>query len=275
MDPRPLLDTALAAARAAAEVHARQRGRVRVEDWSTKGISDFVTDVDREAERRIVEVISARHPEHTFLVEEGSAGSAGPEAIAGIAAREWVWIADPLDGTTNFLHGYPAYAASVAVAHRGQLLAGAVVAAATGDEWTAAAGHGARLNGEAIRVSDIDRLDRALIGTGFPFKAIQLLPGYLRQFDAVLRRTAGIRRAGSAALDLCHVATGWFDGFWELDLLPWDVAAGALIVREAGGTVTTLEGDANVLRQGSVLAGNPAIGPLLGELVRHAPPADP
>jgi myo-inositol-1(or 4)-monophosphatase len=254
-----LLETALAAARAAARVHSDHLGRLQVRDWALKGAADFVTHVDREAELRIVEVVRARFPDHDFLVEEGSAGGVGPDAIGRIADHDWLWIADPLDGTTNYLHGYPAFAASVAVARRGRLLAGAVVGAASGDEWTASAGGGAFLNGEPIRTSRIDRLDHALIGTGFPFKARHLLPLYLRQFDAVLRQSAGVRRAGSAALDLCHVATGYFDGFWELDLLPWDVAAGALVVREAGGVVTTLEGSSAILRQGSILAGNAVI----------------
>jgi myo-inositol-1(or 4)-monophosphatase len=259
MSERTLLQTALAAARAAARVHHDYRGRIEVRDWTRKGVADFVTRVDREAEQRIVEVVRTRFPDHDFLVEEGSAGGVGPHAIGRIADHEWLWIADPLDGTTNYLHGYPAYAASVAVARRGRLLAGAVVAAASGEEWTASAGGGAFLNGEPIRTSAIDRLDHALIGTGFPFKARQLLPAYLRQLDAVLRQSAGVRRAGSAALDLCHVATGYFDGFWELDLLPWDVAAGALVVREAGGVAQTLEGSEAILRQGSILAGNVVI----------------
>ncbi|MBX6365304.1 MAG: inositol monophosphatase [Gemmatimonadetes bacterium] len=274
-----LLDLALAAARDAADVHRRHIGRVRLEDWSAKGVSDFVTHVDREAEARIVARIRTAFPDHAILAEE-AASDAG-HAAAGSApdtpphAAEFLWIVDPLDGTTNFLHAYPAYAASVAVAHRGELVAGAVVDSASGAEWTAVRGGGARRDAQPIHVSELGELRHSLIGTGFPFRDLDLLPRYLRQFDALTRRTAGIRRAGSAALDLCHVASGHFDGFWELALAPWDVAAGALIVREAGGLVTDLAGNPDILGGGPILAGNPVIHEtlrrLLGELETTAP----
>ncbi|MBI4408225.1 MAG: inositol monophosphatase [Gemmatimonadetes bacterium] len=262
-----LVRVAVEAGRAAAAVHRRHLGQVRVADWSEKGVSDFVTHVDREAEERIVELVRRRYPGHAFLAEEAAA-AAVTAAAPGAAPPEWLWIVDPLDGTTNYLHGYPMYAASVAVLHTGELVAGAVVAAATGEEWTAARGGGAFKNGERIRCSNIEHLRLALIGTGFPFKALERLPEYLRQFDVVLRHTAGIRRAGSAALDLCHLATGYFDGFWELVLSPWDVAAGTLIAREAGAIVTRPDGDpAVVTGVGAVLGGNPAIYGALAELL--------
>ncbi|HEX6941003.1 MAG TPA: inositol monophosphatase family protein [Longimicrobiales bacterium] len=271
-ESRELLETALDAARAAVDVHRRHLGRVRVEDWSEKGVADFVTHVDREAEERILGLVTGRFPDHAVLAEEGATAvaeaPAGSPAVAAPDAAEWLWVIDPLDGTTNFLHGYPMYSASVAVLHRGEPVAGAVVSGATGEEWTALRGGGAFRDGMPIRVSAIDRLKLALIGTGFPFKTIHELPRYLRQLDGVLRRTAGIRRGGSAALDLCHVATGYLDGFWELSLAPWDFAAGALVVREAGGIVTTVDGDALDLRAGgSVLAGNPAIHQALRNLL--------
>ncbi len=260
---RDLLDCALAAARAAVAVHRRHLGQVTSDRWSEKGVADFVTDVDREAEDRILAEIRARFPDHAILAEEG--GGVGSESA------EWLWIVDPLDGTTNYLHGYPAYAASVAVAHRGEPVAGVVACAATGEEWWAVRGAGAFHDGRRIRVSGVTDLRLALIGTGFPFKATDRLPDYLRQFDVVLRRTAGIRRAGSAALDLCHVATGYFDGFWELVLYPWDIAAGILIVREAGGVVSSLEDGRDLLAgPGGVLAGNPAIHDALGQLLASA-----
>ncbi|HEX7089808.1 MAG TPA: inositol monophosphatase family protein [Longimicrobiales bacterium] len=260
-----LLDCALAAARAAADIHRRYLGRVALEEWSEKGVADFVTHVDREAEDTIVAEIRRRFPAHAILAEE-SAGEAAPPGSA-----EWLWIVDPLDGTTNFLHGYPAYAASVAVARRGELVAAVVASSATGEEWWAVRGGGAFHDGRPVRVSQLTDLRLALIGTGFPFKAIDRLPPYLRQFDAVLRRSAGIRRAGSAALDLCHVASGYFDGFWELLLAPWDIAAGTLIVREAGGVVTALDGRSDVLDgHGAVLAGNPAIHAELGAVLASA-----
>ncbi|MGH7475753.1 MAG: inositol monophosphatase family protein [Longimicrobiales bacterium] len=266
---RALLDTAVAAARAAADVH-RSAGRIGVDEWGEKGIFDFVSEVDEEAERCIVQLVQQRYPDHLFLTEEGTVGRARLRTVGGEPAAEWVWIIDPLDGTTNFLHHYPMHAASVAVAQHGTLVAGAVVASATGEEWTALRGGGAFRNGERIYVSAIGELRRALIGTGFPFRIPERIPEYLVQLERVLRSASGVRRAGSAALDLCHVATGWFDGFWELVLAPWDVAAGTLIVREAGGVVTTLGGQDDVLQGGSVLAGNSIIHERLGELVRQA-----
>jgi myo-inositol-1(or 4)-monophosphatase len=268
MNDREPLEVALAAARAAVEVHRDHLGRVRTSDWSEKGVADFVTHVDREAEERIVALVKERFPDHAILAEEGTGAALDAEGVVtDPATAEWLWVVDPLDGTTNFLHRYPAYAASVALLHRGEPVAGVVISGATGEEWSAIRGGGAFLNGSPIRVSEIERLPHALIGTGFPFKAQELLPRYLRQFDAVLRRSAGVRRAGSAALDLCHLATGYFDGFWELVLSPWDIAAGTLIVREAGGIVTGIGGELDLLAGGAVLAGNPAIHAALGEVL--------
>jgi myo-inositol-1(or 4)-monophosphatase len=264
-----LLATALAAAREAAAVHRAHCGRVRIEDWSEKGISDFVTFVDREAEAGILQLVGRHYPGHTLLAEEAESARTGTGAAAALPA-DWVWIIDPLDGTTNYLHGYPMYAVSIGVAHRGELVVAVVLNSASGEEWTAVRGGGAFRNGERIRVSEIDTLARALVGTGFPFKALDLLPQYTIQLATALRGTSGVRRAGSAALDLCHVASGWFDGFWELTLAPWDVAAGTLVVREAGGVVTRLDGDPDVLGHGSILAGNPSIHAALGGLIRGA-----
>jgi len=259
-----LLDTALRAARAAAAVHATERGRLDVSEWSSKGAAaDFVTRVDRESEEAALAVIRTAFPDHDILAEEGA-----PDAEAAGLGVGWTWVVDPLDGTTNYLHGFPAYAASVAVAHEGQPVAGAVVAA-NGDEFTARAGGGAFRNGEAIRASRIERMEHALIGTGYPFKNPEHLPAYQRQFAAVLKASSGIRRAGAAALDLCWVACGWFDGFWELQLAPWDVAAGGLIAREAGAVVTLLDGRDDILAGGAYLAGNPSIHEQLGRLVRE------
>jgi len=268
-ETKRLLDVALAAARDAVAVHRRYLGTVSPEDWTAKGIADFVTHVDREAEDHIVTRILDVFPDHAILAEEAATG--GTTRATGLAARDrtWLWIIDPLDGTTNFLHRYPMYAASIGVAREGVLVAGVVAAGSTGDVWTAVRDGGAFLNGDRIAVSATGSLSQALIGTGFPFKVPERLPAYLDQLGRVLRHTAGVRRAGSAALDLCHVATGWFDGFWELSLAPWDVAAGTLIVREAGGIVTRLDGAADVIGgDGSVLAGNARVHEALGELVR-------
>ncbi|HUF49704.1 MAG TPA: inositol monophosphatase family protein [Longimicrobiales bacterium] len=265
MQGNELLAAAVEAAREAAAVHRTHLGQVRVEDWSEKGIADFVTHVDRAAEAGIIARIRSRFPDHAVLAEEEASVRAG----AAINAEEWTWIVDPLDGTTNYLHSYPMYAVSIAAAHRGVVEAACVLNSASGEEWTAVRGGGAFLNGQRARVSQIDLLPRALIGTGFPFKAIDVLPEYTRQFEAVVRATAGVRRAGAAALDLCHVASGWFDGFWELSLAPWDIAAGALLVREAGGMVTRLDGDDDILGHGAILAGNPAIHEQLGALLQR------
>jgi myo-inositol-1(or 4)-monophosphatase len=253
-------------------VHRAYLGRVPVEDWSEKGIADFVTHVDREAEACIVARIRTRFPDHTLLAEEAESERDGGSGVplTELGHHEWTWIIDPLDGTTNYLHRYPMYAVSIGVAFRGELRAAVVVNSVTGEEWVAAKDGGARLNGVPVRVSGIDRLARALIGTGIPFRALDVMPLYTRQLERVVRNSSGVRRAGSAALDLCHVATGYFDGFWELGLAPWDVAAGALIVREAGGIVTRIDGDAHVLGHGSILAGNPAVHAALGELLAAA-----
>ena len=190
-----------------------------------------------------------------------------PTALSG---KGIVVIADPLDGTTNFLHGYPEYAVSIAVARDGALCAGVVLNVARDEEFTARRGAGAFLNGKRIKVSTLREPGRALIGTGFPFKTLEKLPLYLEQFSLVMRGTAGIRRAGSAALDLSNVACGRFDAFWELVLAPWDVAAGMLMVQEAGGIITDLEGNAPELHAEAFVAGNPAMHAWLLQTVRRA-----
>jgi myo-inositol-1(or 4)-monophosphatase len=267
MERSQLARTALEAARLAAEVQRRHVGRLEVSEWAEKGASDFVTWVDREAEARLIEYLSRTCPGHEVMAEEST--ELGDEAAVRerFDGAEYLWVVDPLDGTTNYLHGYPAYAASVAVAHRGEVVAGAVIDGSAGTEWWAWRGGGAWRDGSRVGVSGIDRLDRALVGTGFPFKVLDRLPAYLGQFAAVLSSTSGIRRGGSAALDLCHVADGRFDGFWELWLAPWDIAAGTLIIREAGGLVTALDGTRDVRAGGGIVAGNPTIhGGLLGLL---------
>jgi len=274
LDLQQLMDVAIAAARDAATVHSAHLGQVHVDQWTAKGVADFVTHVDQDAERRIVDAVRERFPDHAIVAEEtATAPDAAGRQVTGRADdgawAEWTWIIDPLDGTTNYLHGYPMYAVSIGVARFGEPTVGVVLNSASGELWTAARGMGAFRNGQPIHVSAIGELDRALIGTGFPFKAMELLPEYTMQWQAALRASSGVRRAGSAALDLCHLATGWFDGFWELTLAPWDVAAGAVVVREAGGRMTRLDGSGEVLGHGSVLAGNPAIHEALAELLRR------
>jgi myo-inositol-1(or 4)-monophosphatase len=257
-----LLDIALEAARAGAVVirdATAERGKLV---WETKGRSDFVSEVDKASERAIAGVIGRRLPEARVLGEELSP--------LEISTKGVVVIADPLDGTTNFLHGYPEYSVSIAIARDGVLCAGVVLNVARGEEFTSTRGGGAFLDGKAIRVSSLRDPSRALIGTGFPFKNIEKLPGYLGQFSLVMRGTSGIRRAGSAALDLSNVACGRFDAFWELVLAPWDVAAGMLMVQEAGGIVSDLDGNPATPAAGAFVAGNPAMHAWLLQTVRRA-----
>lgn len=261
-----LLETAIRAAEEAAELHRRELGRLETGAWTEKGTSDFVTEVDREAERLIVRRLRERFPGHAIVAEEGTTDGEGtveaPEpAAAGSGAREAAagprppappggevgppvrWIIDPLDGTTNWLHAYPSYSVSVAAADRDGLRVAVVVDSARGERFEAVRGGGSRRDGEPIRVSAVCEPRLALLGTGFPFKRLDVLPLYLPMLERALRRTSGVRRAGSAALDLCHLACGRLDAFWELWLQPWDVAAGALIVWEAGGRFGPLRVD--------------------------------
>ncbi len=258
--PEDILATAEAAAREAALFLRNQEGTQQTERWSEKGVHDFVTEVDRESERMIARRLTTAFPGCVILGEELS-----PEAKQG----GLTFVVDPLDGTTNFLHAYPYYAVSIGALLDGELVAGVVHHVQPDIAYTASRGGGARQNGVPIAVSRVTQPGHALIGTGFPFKALDRLPLFLRQFDRIMRDAAGVRRAGSAALDLCDVAAGRFDGFWELLLAPWDIAAGALIVREAGGVITGLEGEADVLRHGPIVAGNTIIHRWLLEILKE------
>ena len=221
-----------AAEAAAAIIRARAADVTRL-SWQLKTHSDFVTEVDTAAEQAIRDVILSRLPDAAVLGEELS-----PSTIP----HGTTFVVDPLDGTTNFLHGFPVYAVSIGVLRDGVLDAAIVLDVPHDIQYTAIRGGGAWRNGEAIRVSANADPSRALIGTGFPFKHLAHLDAYQRQFAAIVRTTSGVRRPGAAALDLAAVASGWFDGFWELSLAPWDMAAGLLLIREAGGVVTDLEG---------------------------------
>ena len=257
---RALLASAVAAAAQAADLlreHAARRDQLVITE---KAPSDFVSAADEGAERLIRGLLLERHPGALVIGEEFSPDT--PVPASGIA-----FVVDPLDGTTNFLHGFPWYAVSIGALVDGVLTAAVVLNVATGELFTATAGGGARRNGQPIRVSTERDPARALLGTGFPFKQRDQIPQYLAQLPRILGSTAGVRRAGAAALDLADVACGRFDGFWELQLAPWDIAAGLLLVREAGGRVTTLEGAECPVALSSVVASNGALHDwLLGAL---------
>ncbi len=234
--------------------------------WRSKGVADFVSEVDLAAEARISASITRRLPRAIVAGEEES-----PDAFD---APGLVFVVDPLDGTTNYLHGYPEYAVSIGVLEHGVLVAAVVHNAATGEEFTATAGGGAWRGGQPLQVSTIDVPGRALIGTGFPFKHLEHLADYQRQFAVITATTSGIRRAGSAALDLCDVACGRFEAFWEHRLAPWDIAAGMLLVREAGGRVTTFGGTDAAVAHGQIAASNGTLHPWLLGVLAGADPDD-
>ncbi len=246
-----LLSVAVEAARSAATVIRSGADGIRSLEWRQKSPADFVSDIDTDAEEAIRQIVHRDLPGVVVVGEELS-----PDAAAGAGLT---FVVDPLDGTTNFLHGYPEYAVSIAVVMDARLVAGVVVHVPANDVTTAIVGQGAHTNDMPLSVSGVETPRLALIGTGFPFKHLHLLDDYKEQFDRIMRATSGIRRAGSAALDLVDVASGRFDGFWELALAPWDFAAGIIIVGEAGGMITDLAGRTPPLAPSGIVAGNPAI----------------
>ncbi len=256
---RALLATCVAAAVKGAEVvrhWAERRGELQ---WEVKARADFVSNADRESEEVIAAIVRERHP---------GARLVGEEMTPELRLDGLTFVADPLDGTTNFLHGFPWFAVSIAAVVDGAPAAGAIVNVPSGELFTAVAGGGARCNGQPIGVSKIVDPLRALVGTGMPFKHPDTVDRYLHVLERVIRATSGVRRAGSAALDLADVACGRYELFWEPMLAPWDVAAGILLVREAGGIVTDLRGDAARVGHTSILAGNPVMHQWLLETAR-------
>ncbi len=245
----PMITIAVKAARRAGNLINRGARDLDLLTVTTKGPKDFVSEVDRAAEAAIVETLLDAYPDHAILAEEGTAKGANAEA-------ENIWIIDPLDGTTNFLHGFPQYCVSIALQHRGQVTQGVIYDPVRNDLFTASRGRGAFLNDRRIRVSRRDHLRDCLIGTGFPFRDGSYLDPYLHMMKAMIEKTAGLRRPGAAALDLAYVAAGFYDGFFEVGLNPWDVAAGSLLVQEAGGLIGDLSGDADFLYGGQVIAAN-------------------
>jgi len=245
----PMLNIAVRAARQAGNVILRSVDRIDTLTISSKSRNDFVSEVDRNAEQEIIAVIRKHYTNHGILAEESGAQE----------GEEYVWIIDPLDGTTNFLHGFPQFSVSIGIQHKGVLTHAVVYDPMRQEIFTASRGAGAQLNNKRIRVSKINSLDGALLGTGFPFRYQHHLDCYLQTFKALTPMTAGIRRAGSAALDLAYVAAGRLDGFWEFGLSPWDVAGGVLLIQEAGGLVGDLSGGAEFMDTGNIVAGSPKV----------------
>ncbi len=254
-----MLNIAVRAARGAGSIINRAALAGGGFEVRSKRANDFVTKVDHAAEAAIIEIVRKAYPDHAVLAEESGA-SAG--------RAEYEWIIDPLDGTTNFIHGFPQYGVSIAVRHRGALAHGVVYDPVRNELFTASKGRGAFVNDRRMRVSKCLRLGDALVGTGFPFKEMAHLERYTTQLKDMMQKTSGVRRAGAAALDLAYVACGRLDAFWELGLGPWDMAAGALLIQEAGGLVGDLNGDPGYLESGELAAATPKIFPTLLEALR-------
>jgi myo-inositol-1(or 4)-monophosphatase len=255
----PMLNIAVKAARRAGALinRAALEGGLEVR---AKNRNDFVTQVDKAAEQAIIDVIRRAYPEHAFLAEE-SGVSAG-------ARPEFQWVIDPLDGTTNYIHGFPQYCVSIALEHKGVLTQAVVYDPAKNELFTASRGRGAFVDDRRMRVSKCVQLADALVGTGFPFKELERIDLYMRQLRTLMGGCAGVRRAGAAALDLAYVAAGRLDAFWEMGLSRWDMAAGALLIQEAGGLASDLGGAPGFLDSGDIAAATPKVMPQLLEALR-------
>jgi len=252
-----MLNIAIRAARSAGELilHSSDNvGQLRIDQ---KGRNDYASEVDRMAEREIITIIKAAYPDHAILAEESGQHK----------GNDFVWVIDPLDGTTNFLHGFPQYAVSIALKHKGRLEVGVVYDPLRDELFTAKRGGGAMLNNRRLRVTNQASLKGALIGTGFPFKTDQHLEAYVGMFKAITKDSAGIRRAGAAALDLAYVAAGRLDGFWEIGVMEWDMAAGILLIKEAGGVVTDFSFNDKYIESGNIIAGSPKMHQIMYQLI--------
>jgi myo-inositol-1(or 4)-monophosphatase len=253
-----MVNIAIRAARRAGEIMVRQLNQLDSLKVAEKGRNEFVTQVDEAAEAAIIDVIRDHYPDHAILAEESGASG----------ENEYQWIIDPLDGTTNYLHGFPVFSVSIAVARAGELEHGVVYDPLRQEIFSASRGQGAQLDGRRIRVSKRTALGQSLISTGFPYRAnLEHIERYLKMLRAAMLETSGIRRPGSAALDLCYVAAGRVDGFFELGLSKWDIAAGALIIREAGGRISDFHGRDGYLESGNVVTGNPKIYAALSKML--------
>ncbi len=253
----PMLNTAVTAARRAGAIINRASLDLEKVQVSHKQRNDFVTEVDRDAETAIIETLLKAYPSHSILGEESGHTSRRKEET--LTSAENIWIIDPLDGTTNFIHGLPQYAVSIALMQKGVITQGLVYDPNRDELFTATRGRGAFLNSRRIRVSKRTRVEDSLIGTGFPYRKIDALDEYIRMFRAVTERASAVRRPGAAALDLAYVASGRYDGFFEFGLAPWDIAAGALLVLEAGGLIGDFAGEQGYLENEQVVAGTPKV----------------
>ena len=245
----PMLNTAVKAARRAGNIINRATRNLDLVAFKEKAANDFVSEVDREAEQVIIRTLHDAYPGHAILAEESGASG----------ESEYQWVIDPLDGTTNFIHGFPQFSVAIALRHRGVVTQAVIYDPSRNDLFTSTRGRGAFLNDQRIRVSKRTHLRSSLIGTGFPFRQFEHIDVYLAILRDMMAGAAGVRRAGSAALDLAYVAAGRLDGFWELGLSPWDIAAGARLISEAGGLIGDLTGENAYLETGNVVAGSPKV----------------
>jgi myo-inositol-1(or 4)-monophosphatase len=255
-----MVNIAVRAARAAGDIIVRNMDRLDRIKVVTKQNNDFVSNVDHLAEETIISTIKQAYPDHGILAEES-----GKQA----ENSEFQWIIDPLDGTTNYLHGFPQFAVSIALKHKDRLEVGVIYDPVSQELFTASRGNGAMLNDRKIRVTSHKGLQNALLGTGFPYYDQSYIDTYLETMKELMQRTAGIRRPGSAALDLAWLAAGRIDGFWEFNLKAWDIAAGALIVREAGGIVSDFENKGNYLHSGDIIAAGPKVFPEMLKIIQQ------
>ena len=249
----PMINTAVKAARRAAAIINRASFDIDRLQVTEKKHNDYVTEVDQAAEQAIIDVLKNAYPEHAILAEESGASANLHDE------NENVWIIDPLDGTTNFIHGFPQYCVSIALQQRGKITQAVIYDPTRNDLFTATKGAGAYLNDKRLRVTKRDKIADALIGTGFPYTDMAGLDEYLKMFRIMTEKSAGLRRPGAAALDLAYVAAGRLDGFFEKTLKPWDIAAGSLLITEAGGIVGTFAGESDYLYKGDVIAGTPKV----------------
>jgi myo-inositol-1(or 4)-monophosphatase len=256
-----MLNTAIKAARKASSVIMRATHDLDKIVVEKKAQNDFVTEVDRTAEATIIDILKAAYPDHAFWGEESG------QSVENAMQADHCWVIDPLDGTTNFLHGVPHFAVSIALMQKGIVTHGVIYDPSRNELFTVSKGAGAYLNDRRIRVSKTREMNSALLGTGFPFRYKEHLADYMRGFSELAMMSAGIRRPGAATLDLAYVAAGRFDAYWEMGVWPWDVAAGALMVREAGGIVTDFDGQGDYLNQGKIIASTPKLYAELAKVV--------